>query len=214
MLYQNYELPAIFVRVLGVLALCSAFYFKRKWNSPLFYASLIFSTIGEVLVQLGSKSFHHILLVAFTIYYWLVFFLIKRNVREPKYKIKSDRIVPIVITVSFIFYLVVSVFIFVFDSMVVDVIFPVICTVAFLVTVFYMGFIYISIRTTRNLWLLLAMMIFIICYASVPLEGLLFNSDYFKGFIILSEVLSHFFIYKFLVTPEHEIEPDDKTLYL
>jgi len=214
MLQQGLFIQAAIARVLGIGVLCVAFYIKRKWKSPLFYSSLIFSTIGEVLIQYGKKDFHDLILIVFSIYYWFIFFLVKRNIKEPKYKIKRDRLVPIIITVSFVFYLVISVFIFVFNEIANDLIFSIICIVAFLVAVFYMGFIYVNIRTVRNLWLLLAMIFFIVLYVGVPMEALLFPSNYLKGGIILVEVLSHFCIYKFLITPEYEIEPEDKSIYL
>ncbi len=213
-LCYNVKIYSAGLRVLGVASLVIAFYIQDKWSSPLFYLSLIFSTIFETLVIYGGENYQNLFLTCSFSYYWLTFFLIKRNIKEPRYKLYKDRLFPAILTVIFILYLVISVFVFVFEKIEDSYAFPIISTIAFLTVVFYMGFIYIASRTQRNFWILLVMIAFIVNFIIVIIDALVLESICLMALIFCFEVLSHYFIYRFLLTPEKEFTLNNTNQYL
>ncbi len=201
-------------RVFGVVVLMHAFYVNSKWRSPLFYISIFFSTILEVMIIYDAEDDKYPFMVITFVYYWLIFFLIKKNIKAPSNKAVSRGSIPVIVTVLFVLYLVISVFVIIFKDIKNEYVFPVINTIVFLTVVFYMGYQYIAKKTIRNFWLLLTMISFIINFIVVILEAMVVSSIFLLGLIFIFEVASHYFIYNFLLTPENELAEGGEDNYL
>ncbi|WP_010521026.1 hypothetical protein [Aquimarina agarivorans] len=205
---------AVISRVIGIISIGYVYYLYKEFRYKLFYLALIFAALGESLVVLGMENFKLEISTAFSIYYWLLFFVVKRNVRSIKFWSIIKLYIPGIITAVLVLYLMFSGFNMVkagYGDKAYVVFFSIF---SFLILISYMGLIYVHKRTTRNFWLLPAIVSFVIAQFVLPMEAFYFNSIYFKCFGFLIQVARHYFVLKFLISPEDEIVLSDKKYFL
>ncbi|WP_010179505.1 hypothetical protein [Aquimarina agarilytica] len=200
MLYES-----IFVRFLSLISIGYVYYLYKGTRQKLFYIALFIVAIGESLVVLGMQNYQLEIMFAFTTYYWLIFFLLKKNTRNINFWSKRKLYIPSLITTVFLIYLTYVALSMVnegYNDKVYKMLIPV---GSFLILVMYMGLIYMDKRTVRNFWLLPAIASFILVQFLLPIEAFYYNSIYIKCLGFLIQIARHFFILKFLISTEDDV---------
>ncbi len=212
--HQNMMYQAIFFRVISLSSIAYVFYLYKKFRSILFYIALVFALIGESYVMLGMKKYPLEVMVFFFIYYWLLFFVIKSNVREVNFWKQKKVLVSALISIAFIIYLFVVSYNMVIESYKDKAFLIYVSTFTFLFLIAYMGLVYINKMSLRNFWLVPAIVSLVFIRFIFPMEAYYYNSLYFKCLGLLVQVARHFFILKYLISAEKEVIIDNKESYL
>ncbi len=205
---------AIFFRVISLFSVAYVFYLYKKFRSILFYIALGFALVGESYVILGMKKYPLEVMVFFFIYYWLLFFVIKSNVREVNLWRQKKVLIPALISIAFIIYLFVVSYNMVKESYQDKAFLIYVSTFTFLFLIAYMGLVYINKMSLRNFWLVPAIVALVFIRFVFPMEAYYYNSPYFKCLGFLMQVARHFFILKYLISTEKEVVIGEKESYL
>lgn len=213
---ENIPLSIVF-RSLGLLILLY-YYWKhvKEENQLLFYLSIALVAVGEALIVYG---FEHSevqvpVILLFIGYYWCTIFLIKKTVREPKIKYKRINWAIFILVLLLIGYLAYNFVNMMFIEMGNTLLFVIGSILSFSALCVYSLLIYFSKRSFRNFWLLLLVTAIILAQSTVPLEAMYFSSVQLKTIGFVAEILSHYFVFQYLITPEDEIVLEDSANYL
>lgn len=193
-------------RWLSLLILSMAYFSLNKTNDILFYLSLIFSGLAESMRVIGLESFQKEIDICFGIYSWVIVFLLRNSVNEVKFQVKKERIIPFIISTFLVVYLIFQVLNIVSPKIKNNIIYCGFFVFSFLVMLIYMGVLYISKHNKRYFWLLLLLITFVSSTLLGFLEALYYKNVLLKQFVFIIEISSHFFLLKFLITPDEDID--------
>ena len=193
-------------RWLGLLVLSMVYFNLNKTNDILFYLSVFFSGLAESMRVIGLESFQKEIDICFGIYSWIIIFLIRNSVNEVKFQVKKERIVPFIISTFLVVYLIFQVLNIVSPKIKNNIIYCCFFVSSFLVMLIYMGVLYISRHNKRYLWLLLLLISFVSSTLLGSIEALYYENVLLRQFVFVIEISSHFFLLKFLITPDEEID--------
>ena len=205
---------SIVARVYGLFSLAFIYFLYKGIKGWLFYLSLVFASCGEAFVILGFQKYELYTFLCFITYYWLTFFVIKKNIRETNFSIRLSKIIPGAIVLLLIIYLITVIIQLISNEIQNTGYLAYISITSFLCLIIYMYLIFVNNRSFRNFWLLPAIAAFCIAQAVIPLEAMYYNSIFLKIIGFLAEISSHFFVLKFLISTEESLIVDDNEDYL
>lgn len=195
---------SIILRWMG-LFLIFVLYFKQKGiKGWIFYLATFFSGIGETYIILGFENYPSHVILPFFMYYWLMFFMIKKSAKSVKYKISLINVLTLIISTILVAYLVISVLALVVPKMKSGLYLTYLYAANFSLVIFYMGVLSLSKYSYRYIWLLFLMTSFIIATISVGLEAHYYPSEFLRQVIYIAEIISHIFLLKFLISSDKE----------
>lgn len=184
----------------------SAVYFNlNQENDILFYLGIVFSGIAESMMVIGIENFQREVNICFSIYAWLIVFLLKNSVNKIVFHIKKEKIIPFVISAFLIIYLIFEVLHIISPELKNNIIYSYIFVASFLSMLFYIGILYISKHNRRYIWLLFLIISFVSSTLVGSLESLYYQNELIKQLVYIIEAASHFFLLKFLITPDKDI---------
>jgi len=214
LMLHNSLLEASILKIVSLIILGYLFLVKsNKWYL-LFFTTLLFSGVKEVALIHGGENYPQVVAIFATLIYVFTLFLIYKSAKKIKVKLTLNHILSFIPICVVLIYFVITVLTIVFEKIDIPFILPVLCALFFLAMVIYMACIYYSEKNMRNLWLLLALMTHVFTFLITPIEALILPSIYLQAVINVVMVACHFFIYKFLTTPEYKVEFEEETFYL
>ncbi len=213
---DNMILSIVF-RTLG-LGVLLYHYWKhvKEENHLLFYLSIAFVAIGEALVIYGyqNEAVQVYLIISFITYYWLTFFLLRDTVRESTIKFSRINWTAFILFLLLIGYLAFNFISMMISEMMNTLPFVLGSLISFVSLCVYCLIIYFNKKSFRNFWLVLFVTTIILAQSTIPLEALYFNSVHLKTLGFVAEILGHYFVFQYLVTPENEIVLEQNNNYL
>ncbi len=211
-------IPAsIAFRSIGLGVLLYQYWKIQKENSQLlFYLSIVVVAVGEAFIIYGYQ--HEAIQIPttamFIIYYWMTFFLLRETVRDNSIKYNRVNWTIFILVLILIGYLAISFVKMMFQEMQNSLPFIIGSIISFVSLSIYCLFIYFSKRSFRNFWLILLATTILLAQSTIPLEALYFRSIHLKTLGFVAEILGHYFVFQYLITPENEIVLETNDDYL
>lgn len=205
LLYFNMSLIAIIFRWLGFLVIGIAYFKELESNDVLFYLGLIFSGIAETFIVIDFLAFFKEICIFFVAYSWVVIFLIKKSVNNIEYTIGKEHIVPLVVSSALVIYLIFAVLDIVTPKIQGNSIFGYLYIGSLMFLFFYLGILYVSKHNKRYIWLLFLLSSLISSNIIGSIDSLYYHNILLEQFGGIIQIASHFFLFKFLITPEESI---------
>lgn len=193
-------------RWLSLFVLSIVYFNLNKTNNILFYLSIIFSGLAESMLVIGLESFQKEIDICFGVYSWVIIFLLRNSVNEVKFQVKKERIIPLIISTFLVVYLILQVLNIVSPKIKNNIIYCCFFVSSFSAMLIYMGILYISRHNKRYFWLLLLLIAFVSSTLLGSLEALYYKNELLRQFVFVIEISSHFFLLKFLITPDEDID--------
>ena len=190
---------------LSFFVLCAVYFNLNKVNDILFYLGIVFSGLAESMMVIGVGNFQREINICFSIYAWLIIFLLKNNVNKMMFQVKKEKIIPFVISAFLTIYLILEVLNIISPELKNNIIYSYIFVASFLLMLFYTGVLYISKHNHRYIWLFFLIISFISSTLVGSLESLYYQNELIKQLVYIIEAASHFFLLKFLITPEEDV---------
>ena len=203
--FGDMQYLSIAFRWLGLLVLSAVYFNFRKMNDLMFYIGIIFSGLAESMMILGTEDFHKEVNVCFSIYAFIVVFMIRNSVNKVKYQVKKEQIIPLIISTFLTIFLLFSVLDIITPKIKNNIIYSYIFVFSFLIMLSYMAVLYVSKHSKRYVWLLLLIIAFITSTTLGSLEALYYKNKLLEQGVFVIEIASHFFLLKFLITDEEDI---------
>ncbi len=188
----------------------------KEENHLLFYLSILVVGVGEAFIIYGYENEHIQIptILLFIIYYWLTFFLFKKTNRESTVKYNQINWTAFILILLLIGYLAISFVGMMYKEILDTLPFIIGSIISFVSLCIYCFVIYFNKRSFRNFWLVLFATTIILAQSTIPLEALYFHSIHIKTLGFVAEILGHYFVFQYLITPEQEIVLEKNSNYL
>ncbi len=208
---------SIILRTLGLFVLLYEYWnHVKEENHLLFYLSILVVSVAEAFIIYGYE--HHSIQIPtislIIVYYWLNFFLLRKTTRENSIKYHRINWTILVLVLLLLAYLIFNFVGMMSEELVNTKPFVYASIFSFVLLCVHCIVIYFNKRSFRNFWLLLLATTIILAQSTLPLEALYFRSVYLKTIGFIAEILGHFFVLQYLITPEKEIVLQEGTEYL
>lgn len=203
--YCDLKAIAIGFKWLGLLLISVVYYQKAESKNVLFYLGIIFSGIGETFILIDFLAFFKAINIILIIYWWLLIFLLKNSVGSIKYEIKKDFIIPLIVSSMLIIYFTYAILGLVKPRIEPDLIYGYFYIASLLPLLFYVGILYISKHNQRYIWLLFLLVAFVGTNILTSIDVMFYENYLLEQIGYFMQILSHFFLLKFLITPDEEV---------
>ena len=205
LLFFDIRFIAVVFRWLGLLIISVVYFKKSEFNNLLFYFGIIFSGIAETFIVIDFLAFFKGICVSFIIYAWAVIFLVKKSVHTIIYKINKEHIVPLVVSSVLVIYLIFAVLDIVTPRIQGNLTYGYLYIASLIILLFYLGIMYVSKHNKRYIWLLFLLISYISSNIIGSIDALYYHHDLLEQSGAIIQIASHFFLLKFLITPEENI---------
>ena len=206
LVFFDFSILFIIFRCISLLILCSIYFKYKKFNEYLFYLGIFFSAIGETYIVLGFNEYPREIIIPFIIYYLLVFALVNKTAGKSSFKVDTNNLLPLFISLFLIIYLVLNVLNVIVPQMGGNLYLAYVFVTIFLIVILYMGILCLTKHSYRYIWLLFLLMSFMIATIIVGFESYLYPSKFLKQIIYVAEISSHFFLLKFLTSEDKPLD--------